>query len=164
MKLNDNAATILAAAFRLVNRLKLSQNIVDDFKENALEFMALHWDGKLTINSYGNTFETLSVLVSGPPTHSKGKLLGMQPLSKVTGKAQLELSSELLKERSIVVMEELKALINDKKVANSVPKTHFLYLVMLLLVFHYGPGATADARWMGQVLYCSKMFMWFNQV
>ena len=31
-------------------------------------------------------------------------------------------------------------------------------------LFHHTPGATTSARWMGQVLYCQKMFMWSDQL
>ena len=104
LKLCDNAATMLTDAFtkachnaftkacrgnvedfslsrsstcraRLVNRLKLSQNIMDEFGENASEFLALHWDGKLIKDRYGNKFKALYVLISEPPTYSKSKLV-----------------------------------------------------------------------------------------
>ena len=74
---------------RLLNRVKLSQNIVNEFKENA-EFLVLHWDGKLTKERYGNQFKPLSAEVPRPPTHKDGNLLGVQPLPKATAIAQAE--------------------------------------------------------------------------
>ena len=30
--------------------------------------------------------------------------------------------------------------------------------------FYHKPGAISNAQWMGKVLYCQKMLMWFNQL
>ena len=69
LKISDNAATMLASAFikacqgkvedfcisrsttrrtRIAKRFRISENIVNEFKESPPKFLALHWDGKLT--------------------------------------------------------------------------------------------------------------------
>ena len=71
------------------------------FKDNAPEFLALHWDGELTKDRYGDKFKVLSVLVSGPRTHSEGKLFGERPLAKQLEKQELKLLSTFRKQRMI---------------------------------------------------------------
>ena len=63
---------------------------MDKFKENAPEFLALYWHVKLRKDSWGNEFEALFVLVSGPITRNEGKFLGVLLLAKATGKAQAD--------------------------------------------------------------------------
>jgi len=293
LKISDNAATMLASAFikachgkvddfcisrsttrrsRIANRLQISESIVNEFKESPPKFLALHWDGKLTKDRYGNKFDALSVLVSGPPNCKEGKLLGVQQLESGSGKAQaeathdllelwnleeniqalvfdttaantgwnngaakilesllgrklfynacrhhvyelvigavyknifgesfapenlhfksfksiwplvdtsknynqLELSSDWLKNRAITVIQELQELISKERRTKEVlirndykqcaENTLALLGVPSSNFFHHTPGATTSARWMGQVLYCQKMFMWSDQL
>ena len=117
LKISDNAATMLASAFikacqgkvedfcisrsttrrtRIAKRFRISENIANEFKESPPKFLALHWDGKLTKDRYGNKFDALFVLVSGPPNHKEGKLLGVQQLERGSGKAQAEATYDLL--------------------------------------------------------------------
>ena len=74
LKISDNAATMLATAFikacqgkvedfcisqsttrrtRIAKRFSISENIANEFKESPPKFLALHWDGKLTKDRYG---------------------------------------------------------------------------------------------------------------
>ena len=226
----------------------------------------------LTKDRYGNKFDALSVLVSGPPNHKEGKLLGVQQLERGSGKAQaeatydllevwnleekiqalvfdttaantgwnrgaakilesllgrklfynacrhhvyelvigavhkslfgessapenphfkslksiwplidtsknynqLELSSHWLKNRAITVIQELQELISKERLTKEVlirndyrqcaENTLALLDAAPSNLFHHTLGATTSARWMGQVLYCQKMFMSSDQL
>ena len=104
-KISDNAATMLVASFitvsqgdvndfclsrsttyraRIANRLRISDEIFKEIREASSQDLALHWDGKLTKDCFGNKHETLSVLVSGTSTYKEGKLLGVQRLEKAS--------------------------------------------------------------------------------
>ena len=116
-KISDNAATMLVASFikscqgdvndfclsrsttyraRIANILQISNKIFQEICEAPSQELAVHWDGKLTKNCFGNKQEALSVLVSGTSTYKEGKLLGVQRLEKVSGKAQANASYDLL--------------------------------------------------------------------
>ena len=55
--------------------------------------------------------------VSGPPTHSERKLLGVQSLAKAIGKAQAEATLNLLK---LNVKEKIQALVYYANASNTV--------------------------------------------
>ena len=112
-KISDNAATMLVASFIkacqgdvndfclsrsttyracIENRLQISNEIFQEIREAPSQDLALHWDGKLTKDCFGNKHEALSVLISGTSTYKGGKLLGVQRLEKASGKAQANAS------------------------------------------------------------------------
>ena len=101
---------------RIAKRFRISENIVNEFKESPPKFLALYWDGKLTKDRYGNKFDALSVLVSGPPNHKEGKLLGVQQLERGSGKAQAEATYDLLEVWNLE--EKIQALVFDTTAAN----------------------------------------------
>ena len=293
LKISDNAATMLVASFikacqgniddfclsrssthraRIANRLQISNEITTDITEAPSDFLALHWDAKLTKDRYGDKHEVLSVLVSGISNYKEGKLLGVQKLDSGSGKAQakasydfleqlnlkqevkslvfdttasnsgwknggakilenrldrklfynacrhhiyeliigsvytclfgdssapedahfksfkinwpnidrtqnyqtLNISSDWLKDRSKLVICELQEIISKKKTTKEVftrgDYKQCAENALALLgaapgnFFYYKPGPTSSARWMGQVLYCQKMFMWADQL
>ena len=137
-KISDNAATMLIASFikasqgnlddfclsrsstyraRIASRLQISTEIFNQIIDAPQDFLALHWDGKLTKDCYGNKYEALSVLVSGVSKYKQGKLLGVQKLERATGKAQAEASFDLLEVWNL--KDEVKALVFDTTASNT---------------------------------------------
>jgi len=81
---------------RIANRQRISEEIIDNFRENPPGFATLHWDSKLIKDYLGSAHEQLEVIVLGAPEYIEGKLLGAPFLSDATGKSQAEASYELL--------------------------------------------------------------------
>ena len=102
---------------RIANRLQISKEIFQEIGETPSQDLALHWDGKLTKDCFGNKHEALSVLVSGISTDKEGKLLGVQKLEKVRGKAQANASYDLLEVWNL--KQHVKALVFDTTVSNT---------------------------------------------
>ena len=90
LKISDNAATMIMSPFiqacdgnisdfslsrsttyraRIANRLQVSKEIL---KEYSPEFVALHWDGKLIQERYGEKYDALFTIASGPPHFKEG--------------------------------------------------------------------------------------------
>ena len=78
----------------IANRLRISDEIFQEIREAPSQYLALHWDGKLTKDCFGNKHEALSVLVSGTSTYKEGKLLRVQRLEK---------ASEQLKQMQVMI-------------------------------------------------------------
>ena len=137
-KIFNNAATMLIASFvkacqgdvngfcisrsctyraRIANRLQISCEIFHQISETPQDCLALHWDGKLTKDHYGNKHEALSVIISGISDIKDGKLFGVQKLEKATGKAQAQASYELLEVCNL--KENVKALVFDTTTSNT---------------------------------------------
>ena len=137
-KISDNAATMLVASFikacqgdvndfclsrsttyraRIANRLQISDEIFKEIREAPSQDLALHWDGKLIKDCFGNKHEALSVLVSGTSTYKEGKLLGVQRLEKASGTAQTDASYDLLEVWNL--KQHVKALVFDTTASNT---------------------------------------------
>ena len=101
-KISDNAATMLEASFikacqgdvndfclsrsttyraRIDNRLQISNEIFQEIREAPSQDLALHWNGKLTKDCFGNKHEALSVLVSETSTY-RGQAFGSTEVRK----------------------------------------------------------------------------------
>ena len=81
---------------RTANRLQISDEIFQEIREVSSQDLALHWDGKLTKDCFGNRHEVLSLLVSGTSTYKESKLLRVKRLEKASGTAQADASYDLL--------------------------------------------------------------------
>ena len=79
--------------------------------------MALHWDGKLTTDRLGNKYEALTVIASGSPDYTDGKLLGVQQIENATGKVQAEATFEMVELWEL--KDHVKALVFDTTASNS---------------------------------------------
>ena len=99
---------------RIANRLQISSEIFDQISETPQDCLALHWDGKLTKDRYNNKHEAVSVIISD---FKDSKLLGVQKLEKVIGKAQAQASYELLEVWNL--KENVKALVFDTTASNT---------------------------------------------
>ena len=101
-KTSDNAATMLVASFikacqgdvndfclsrsttyraRIANRLRISDEIFKEIRKALSQDLALHWDGKLTKDCFGNKYEALSVLISRTSTY-RGQAFGSTEVRK----------------------------------------------------------------------------------
>ena len=60
---------------RIANRLRISDEMLKEIREIPSQDLALHWDGKLTTDCFGNKHEAFSVLVSETSTYKEGKFL-----------------------------------------------------------------------------------------
>ena len=98
LKLSDNAATMILSTFikacgrdindvclsrsstcrrRIASRLQVSQQIISEFSQKTPKYVAVHWDGKLSQNCYGESHEALSIVATGLPNFTNGKLLAI---------------------------------------------------------------------------------------
>ena len=57
----------------IVNRLRIFDEIFKEIREAPSQDLALHWDGKLTKDCFGNKHEAHSVLVSGASTYKEAR-------------------------------------------------------------------------------------------
>ena len=117
LKLSDNDATMILSTFikacggdindfclsrsstyrsRIASRLQVSQQIISKFSQNSPKYVAVHWDGKLSQNRYGESHKALSIVATGPPNFTNGKLLAIQKLGQASGKAQAEATFEVI--------------------------------------------------------------------
>jgi len=138
LKISDNAATMLLAAFikacegdisqfvlsrsstrraRTSTRLQIHHSIMKEVINNPPENIALHWDGKLTEDRLGQKFEALSVVVSSVPRFTNGKVLGIQKIYNASGQSQAEAYYNLLKEWNLD--DKVKALVFDTTSSNT---------------------------------------------
>ena len=99
LKLSDNAATMILSTFikacggdinifclsrsstyrsRIASRLQVLQQITSEFSQNPPKYVAVHCDGKLSQNRYGESQEALLIVAIGPPNFTNGKLLAIQ--------------------------------------------------------------------------------------
>ena len=101
----------------IANRLQISE-IFQEICEASSQDLALHWDGKLTKDCFGNKLEALSVLVSGTSTYKEGKLLRVQRLEKASGTAQADANYDLLVVWNL--KQHVKALVFDTTSSNTV--------------------------------------------
>ena len=101
----------------IANRLQISYEIFQEIREVPSQDLALHWDGKLTKNCFGNKHETLSVLISGTSTYKESKLLGVKRLEKASGKAQANAGYDLLEVWNL--KQHVKALVFDTTASNT---------------------------------------------
>lgn len=106
---------------RMLTRYHLSEEYMAAFHEDPPKHAALHWDGKMLRDILGSdpatTSETLAVLVSGPPDHVEGKLLGVPVIDSSTGMAQAEASMDLLDTWGLT--DVVTALVFDTTSSNS---------------------------------------------
>ena len=109
--------TPLTYRARIANRLQISDEIFKKIREAPFQDLALHWDGKLTKDCFGNKHEALSVLVLGTSTYKEGKLLGVQKLEKASGTAQADASYDLLEVWNL--KQHVKALVFDTTSSNA---------------------------------------------
>ena len=101
---------------RIANRLQISDEIFQEIREALSQDLALHWDGKLTKDSFGNKHEALTVLILGASTYKEGKLLRVQRLEKASGTAQADASYDLLEVWNL--KQHVKALVFDTTASN----------------------------------------------
>ena len=102
---------------RTANRLQTSDEIFQKICEALSQDRALHWDGKLTKDCFGNKHEALSVLVSGISTNKEGKLLGVQRLEKASGTAQADPNYDLFEVWNL--KQNVKALVFGTTASNT---------------------------------------------
>ena len=81
---------------RIASRLQVSQQIISEFSQNPPKYVAVHWDGTLSQNRYGESHEALSIVATGPPNFTNRKLLAIQKLEQASGKAQAEATFDVL--------------------------------------------------------------------
>nr|XP_047144136.1 uncharacterized protein LOC124817753 [Hydra vulgaris] len=71
---------------RKQNRQIMARNIIEEFKKKVrLDYLTLHWDGKLMKQISGKKFDYLTVLVSGFLNCEEGKILSIKPIQSGTG-------------------------------------------------------------------------------
>ena len=97
--------------------MQISDEIFQEILEAPSQDLALHWDGKLTKNCFGNKHEALSVLVSGTSTYKEGKRLRVQMLEKANGTAQADASYDLLEVWNL--KQHVKPLVFDTTASNT---------------------------------------------
>ena len=138
LKLSDNAATMILSTFikacggdindfclshsstyrsRITFRLQVSQQIISQFSQNPPKYVAVHWEGKLSQNRYGESHEALSIVATGPPNFTNGKLLAIQKLEQASGKAQAEATFEVLDLWELI--DNVTTLVLDTTASNS---------------------------------------------
>ena len=89
-------ASFLKACQGDVNDLmRIFDEIFQEIREAPSQDLALHWEGKLTEDCFGNKHEALSVLVLGTSIYKEGKLLE-ERLEKASGITQADASYDLL--------------------------------------------------------------------
>ena len=102
----------------ITNRLQISHEIFQEiYPEVPFQDLALHWDGKLTKDCFGNKHEALYGPVSGTSTYKEGKLLRVQRLEKASGTAQADASYDLLEVWNL--RQHVKALVFDTTASNT---------------------------------------------
>ena len=138
LKLSDNAATMILSTFikacggdindfclsrsstcrsRIASRLQVSQQIFSEFSQNPPKYVAVHWNGKLSQNRYGESHEVLPIVATGPPNFTNEKLLVIQKLEQASGKAQAEATSEVLNLWELI--DNVTTLVFDTTASNS---------------------------------------------
>ena len=138
LKLSDNAATMILSTFikacggdindfclsrsstyrsHIASRLQVSQQIISEFSQNPPKYVAIHWDGKLLQNRDGESHEALSIVATGPPNFTNGKLLAIQKLKQASGKAHAEATFEVLDLWELI--DNVTSLVFDTTARNS---------------------------------------------
>ena len=62
----------------------------------SIKNLAVHWDGKLSVDQFGAEYDALSIISSGKPNHTNNKVLGSFPLRASLQRAQDEASYEMV--------------------------------------------------------------------
>ena len=138
LKLSDNAATMILSTFikvcggdindfclsrsstyrsRIASRLQVSQQINSEFSRNPPKYVAVQRDGKLSHNRYRESHEALSIVAAGPPNFTNGKLLAIQKLEPASGKAQAEVTFEVLELWELI--DNVTTLVFDTTASNN---------------------------------------------
>ena len=138
LKLSDNAATMILSTFikacggdindfrlfcssiyrsRIASRLQVSLQIISEFSQNPRKYVAVHWDGQLSQNRYGESHEALSIVATGPPNFTHGKFLAIQKLEQASGKTQAEAIFEVLDLWELI--DNVPTLVFDTTASNS---------------------------------------------
>ena len=71
---------------RSCNRKAIFSQINQNFVLS--QYVVVHWDEKIVINSSGESKEHIAVAISGTPNYKSGKLFGVRKLESSTGANQ----------------------------------------------------------------------------
>ena len=80
-----------ACRSRIASRLQVSQQIISEFSQNPPKYVAVHWDGKLSQNRYGESHEAFSIVATGPSNFTNEKFKNLnKPAEKHKQKLPLK--------------------------------------------------------------------------
>ena len=93
---NFDISKLTSRQSRMLRQKRIAESVIDNVRLKPPQFGALHWDRKLLKGTLGMQHEQLTVLVSGAPKYSKGKMLGVPALVDSKGETQANATLDLL--------------------------------------------------------------------